>query len=175
MNLPASVTLIATLTLASTGPRTWSIIRFSHHHSAETIKQSQIAGPYRLTLSIGPPLKIVIGSTANSGEVMLGGFPPTCAANSIGVARKIKKCNRGVRLFVYIRRTGHALTGARVTIAMVNRQRHLTVAVPIMMMESPHKGMRDVRYGNNVFAPPGNYTAFIHVNGVFARFYAHLR
>ena len=135
-----------------------------------TVTAQKTAGPYRLVLKIGPAE--MMSMNAKSGERMMSGRPATCGmsgGSSMTMGKK-RMCNHHVELHVYRAKGGMVVQGARVTITMMNVPKHMMVMVPIMTMEDAHMGMKDLHYGNNVYAPAGMYTVNVQVNAVKAAF-----
>jgi hypothetical protein len=143
-----------------------------------TVTAQKTAGKYRLVLKVGPAE--MMSMNAKSGERMMSGRPATCAmvgmsgGSGMNMSDKKTACNRHVELHVYQAKGGAVVQGARVTITMTNMAKHTMVMVPMMTMEDARMGMKDLHYGNNVYAPAGMYTVHVQVNRVKATFSVHL-
>lgn len=138
--------------------------------------QQKVAGAYRLTLAIGPAQ--AMGSMANmGGGMVVGGKPATCrlpGETGSGTSMHAPTCNRDIELHVFDAKTNKVQIRARVTISLRNTKKHLTIAVPVMMMMGSG-GLKDFHYGNNFSAAAGTYAIAVTVNGVHAAFTATLR
>lgn len=138
---------------------------------AGTWTQQKVAGAYRLTLEIGP-VQADMG-----GEMAVGGKPATCklpGKAASGTSMHAPTCNRHVELHVFDAKTNKVQIKARVTISLRNPKKHLTIAVPVMMMMGSN-GLKGFHYGNNISAAAGTYAIAVTVNGVHAAFTATLR
>jgi hypothetical protein len=125
--------------------------------------------PYHLALTVGMAEPMHMKGTKGKGETMISGPQPrrAMAAGTMGgmaIEDKQPACNHHVELKVVNAATKKIVTNAHVSITMVNTTKHLTVRVPIMTMMGS-EGMKDLHYGNNVFAPAGWYDITVTVNG----------
>jgi len=167
-----SIVTVASLVAALT------IVGATGAYAASTIKTTKIAGPYKLTLMIGPAETMSMSAKGNADERMMGGASSSdCSmamhmAANLTRAAKMATCNHHVEVHVYNKSNGKVLTKAAVTIAMQGKS--MTIHVPIMMMEGMKAGPSDFHYGNNVYAPAGKYTVHVTVNTSKANFIVNL-
>lgn len=137
--------------------------------SNQLIKQQKVVGGYTIVLQIGPAEMMSMNHHASSGEVMVAGKNATCAMKgmsgmgvSIPDGMHSKTCNHHVEVHVYKGRK--VITSAKVSIAMRDSKKHMTLQVPIMTMMGAHMGASDFHYGNNVYAGSGTYTVTVGVS-----------
>lgn len=145
-----------------------------------TVTKSLDAGPYRLTLIIGPEQKMYTQAEykrlhPKKGEIMLRGHMamPRMGMGNMNVPM------RHLELHVMDRATKHVISDAIVSIiwqpivgmgVMAIRPQN----VPIAVMEGIGMGMSDIHYGNNVAMSAGKYHVWVHVGKVSATFVVHL-
>ncbi|MGI8967751.1 MAG: hypothetical protein ACR2GA_01430 [Chloroflexota bacterium] len=164
----AGVALIAALSLTTIASA-----------SAMHIKQQKVAGPYRLVLVIGPAEMMSMAGHKGTEVGMPGGKMAACRMKSSGMSMHTssmgeKICNHHVELHVYNAHSGRVISNARVTISIQDAAKHMKTLVPIMMMRDPRMGMRDLHYGNNVYAGPGSYTIDVTVGRLATTFKVRL-
>lgn len=142
--------------------------------AVRTITRQKTAGPYRLLLKIGPPLPLT--TRGISGRRVLGGQRPSCYAGRLqrGMKRGTGVCNHHIELHVYQAKGGHVITHARIRIKLLYIAKHTITPVPIMTLENPRIGSRDIYFGNNLHARAGHYTVTVLVNSVVTVFSVQL-
>src|SRR6266536_1506317 len=133
---------------------------------------TKTAAPYKLTLEIDPAEMMV--AKGLSGEVMLSGQPATCRMPS-QAGTNPKVCNRHVEVHAAVASTGKVVTKATVVITLTNVKTHLKIAVPIARTMDSAMGMKDLNFGNNIYAPKGTYNVAVTVNGKSATFRVKLK
>jgi Predicted metal-binding integral membrane protein (DUF2182) len=123
-----------------------------------------VAGPYALTLSIGPAATMLTPAEARrtharTGEVVLDA--------AMASAMPMGGRQRHLELRVVDRAMGMAVTGARVTIRVLGPGAPQSV-LRLARMYAAKEGMKDVHYGANVRLDQGAYTVRVGVNGYAA-------
>jgi invasion protein IalB len=144
---------------------------------ASVMTQQKVVAGYRLMLEIGPAQNMD-GMSNTGGDTPIGGKSATCRlpgkAATSGMSMHATMCNRHISLHVFNAKTNKVVIRAHVAITMREMKKHMTIAVPIMMMMgSGH--VHDFQYGNNVTAGPGAYSVAVTVNGLHAAFAATLK
>jgi hypothetical protein len=134
----------------------------------KTVTVSQIAGPYRLTLDVGPleqmwSMADFKNKHPTTGEVMLSG-----SMAMGGMAGPMP--NHHLELHVYLKTTGNVVSHAMVSIAIYAASGMLVEKVPISVMEGIKGGPRDLHYGNNVYLKDGSYSVHVQVGMTKATF-----
>jgi predicted metal-binding membrane protein len=156
-----------------------------HHHamtmpgmssSSEPMTAHQVyhavAGPYALTLSIGPAARMLTlaeakDNHARPGEVMLDGMMNgSMGMSRLPCGRSRLGCQRHVELHVSDHSTGMAMvvSNARVQIQF-RRQGRAAQALSVTRMYDARLGIKDLHYGANVSLQKGRYTVPMRVNG----------
>jgi predicted metal-binding membrane protein len=130
------------------------------------------AGPYRLTLSIGPAERMLTiaeakRTHARSGEVMLDGMM------SGSPAMAGMQMLRHVEVHVVDRAMGMQVTNAQVKLQLVNPA-GAAQNVSVMRMYGVQEGIKDLHYGANVNLSTGIYTVRVRVNGHLKAFKVHV-
>lgn len=133
-----------------------------------TVKESALAGPYRLALQIGPLENMYTQAQAKqkhpmSGEVMLGG---TMAMGGMGGPMP----NHHLELHVYNRATGTVVASAMVAITIRTAAGKLLERPPIAEMRGVTSGVSDTHFGNNVALKDGHYRVDVQVDSARASF-----
>lgn len=133
-----------------------------------TVVRKVAAGPYNLTLDIGPIESMYTMQEAKqqhpkSGEVMVGG---SMAMGGMGGPMP----NHHLELHVLLRATGKVVTRARVTIAVFNGKGTLIEHLPIAVMYGVREGVGDTHFGNNVALGSGHYRVVVSVERTTASF-----
>jgi hypothetical protein len=138
-----------------------------------TVTRNLLAGPYKLAFFVGPPETMSMNGPG--AEKMMGGQNATCKMPGMhSMTMGSGTCNHHVELHVRSARSGKVLTNVHVVIRMTNMKTHMTINVPIMMMEGMHMGSSDFHYGNNVYAAAGMYSVHLQVNTTGASFSINL-
>jgi hypothetical protein len=166
--------ILGTLTLASLG----GVTAAAAEPVANTVHQQKAAGPYRITLQIGPAEMMSTHPKGNSGERMLSGMMASCSmpdSGMGGMSMGSKTCNRHIEVRVDNRRTGKVVSNAHVQIRLINQRTLSVITVPIMTMVGARQGIADLHYGNNIYGPNGAYTVVTRINGTSASFGVNLR
>lgn len=137
------------------------------------------AGPYRLTLVIGPMQQMYTQAQyrrlhPRRGEIMLRG---SMAMPDMGMGQMHGQV-RHLELHVMDRATMRVISDAMVSITYqpivgMGMMPIKPQQVPISLMEGIGMGPSDIHYGNNVVMPAGRYHVWVHVNKVAATFTVH--
>jgi predicted metal-binding membrane protein len=119
------------------------------------------AGPYRLTLTLGPVERMLTPAEAKrmhaqSGEVMLGGMMMGTMA--------MGRVQRHLEVHVVDRAMGMPVTNAQVTLQL-EKHGGMVQSLSLMRMYGVKAGMNDLHYGTNVNLSRGVYSARLRVNG----------
>jgi predicted metal-binding membrane protein len=119
-----------------------------------------VAGPYALTLTIGPAETMLTPAEARrtharTGEVMLDG--------AMASAMPMGGMQRHLELRVVDRAMGMAVTGAHVTIRVLGPGAPQSV-LRLARMYDTKEGMKDLHYGANLNPARGVYTVRVGVN-----------
>jgi hypothetical protein len=137
---------------------------------SSTVTETMMAGPYKLTLSIGPTEPMYIRAQVNkshpkSGEVMVSGSMTMSGRGMHGA-----KLNHHLELHVYDGMSGTTVTKAMVTITIRDARGKLLERVPIATIYGIKEGMADFHFGNNVALMAGKYQVVTQVNKTTATF-----
>lgn len=138
-----------------------------------TVRQTKLAGPYKLMLQIGPLEKMYTEAQVKklhpmSGEVMVSG---TMAMSGMGMnGMKGAAVNHHLELHVYNRTTGKTLTKVMVALTITTPAGKLIQKVPIVVMYGIKEGVNDWHYGNNVALKHGHYHVLAQVDQTKATF-----
>jgi hypothetical protein len=138
--------------------------------SGSVVTESMNAGPYSLTLRIGPLEQMytqaqVKKSHPKSGEVMLRG---TMVMGGMGMGGSMP--NHHLELHVYMRSTHAVVTNAMVAITIETPSGKVITRVPIAVMRGVDMGASDIHYGNNVALKDGKYKVAVQVEHTNATF-----
>src|SRR5579884_3661925 len=135
-----------------------------------TVTSKLNAGPYRLTLVIGPMQKMYTQAQykrlhPKKGEVMLRG---SMAMGGMGMGNMHAPV-RHLELHVMDRATMRVVSDAMVSISWqpIVKMGQMPIKpqqVPIAVMEGIGMGKSDIHYGNNVAMAAGKYHVWAHVN-----------
>jgi hypothetical protein len=131
-------------------------------------QQTLTAGPYTLTLRIGPLEQMytqdqVKKTHPKRGEVMLRG---TMAMGGMGSAMP----NHHLELHVYLRSSHAVVTNAMVAITVETPSGKVVTRVPIAVMRGVTASASDIHYGNNVLLMADTYTVVVKVEQTTAIF-----
>lgn len=134
------------------------------------VTESKVAGPYSLTLRIGPLEQMYTQNEARkkhpkSGEVMLRG---TMAMGGMGMGGPMP--NHHLELHVLMRSTKAVVTDAMVAITIETTAGKVLTHVPIAVMRGVTAGPSDTHYGNNVSLKDGTYVVAVQVEHTSATF-----
>ena len=134
-----------------------------------------VAGPYALTLAIGPPEAFTSVSLmtpadarrthARTGEVMLDG--------TMASAMPMGGMQRHLQLHVVDRAMGMAVTGAHVTMRVLGRTTPMGMLHPARIHDV-QEGRQDLHYGVNLKVDRGLYVVRVWVHGHPATFRVHI-
>jgi len=135
------------------------------------VKESAVAGPYRLVLQIGPLEKMYTRAQLKqqhpmSGEVMLSG---TMVMGGMG-GMSGPTPNHHLELHIYNRTTGTVVTKAVVAITIRTASGKLLERLPIAEMRGVTSGVSDTHFGNNVALQSGTYRVDVQVESARASF-----
>ncbi len=136
-----------------------------------------VAGPYLLTLDIGPLERMYTVAEYNrlhptSGEIMLRG---AMMMGGMGMGMP----NHHLEIHVMRRGTMRVVSDAMVAISYepVARMGEMALrptTLPIAVMRGIGMGMMDIHYGNNVYMPRGAYRIMARVNKAYATYTVRL-
>jgi predicted metal-binding membrane protein len=134
--------------------------------AASHVAYRAVAGPYALTLTIGPAETMLTPAEARrtharTGEVMLDG--------AMASAMPMGGMQRHLELRVVDRTMGMAVTGAHVTIRVLGPGAPRSV-LRLARMYGVKEGMKDLHYGANLNLERGVYTVRVRVSGHPATF-----
>jgi hypothetical protein len=129
-----------------------------------TVTKTVAAGPYKLTLNIGPlepmyTMTQVRKTHPKSGEIMVSGV---MAMSGMGMNGSMP--NHHLELHVYDGKSGKTITRAMVAITVRDAMGKLLQRVPIATMYGLKEGMPDFHFGNNVALKNGTYQVVTRVN-----------
>jgi hypothetical protein len=135
-----------------------------------TVTVSTVAGPYRLTLDVGPieqmwSMADLKTKHPTGGEVMISG---SMVMGGMGMNSPMP--NHHLELHVYRKSTGKVVTNAMVSIAVYSAKGKLLDKVPIAVMQGVKAGIQDRHYGNNVYLKDGTYSVHVQVGMTKATF-----
>ena len=138
--------------------------------ASSTVTDTMMAGPYKLTLYIGPTEPMYTMAQVKklhptSGEVMVSGSMTMSGMGTHGA-----KLNHHLELHVYNGMSGKTVTKAVVTITVRDAMGKLLERVPIATMYGIKEGMADFHFGNNVALMAGKYLVVTQVNQTTATF-----
>jgi hypothetical protein len=130
------------------------------------VSRTLVAGPYTLTLRIGPSLRLWTPEQVSTlhprvGDIVLqepraGGSPATA--------------NHNLDLHVALRTLGIVIKNVVVAITITTPAGTVVQQVPVGLMQGVDKGPSDIHYGNNVSLPPGHYRIVVYVKRTTATF-----
>ena len=137
---------------------------------SSTVTETMMAGPYRLTLKIGPLEQMYTMTQVKkthpiSGEIMVSG-----AMTMSGMGMNGAMPNHHLELHVYDGKSGKTMTKAMVTLTVRDAMGKLQEKVPIATMYGIKEGMSDFHFGNNVALKAGKYQVVAQVNKTTAAF-----
>jgi hypothetical protein len=129
--------------------------------AASPVAYRGVAGPYALTLTIGPAEAMLTAAEARrtharTGEVMLDG--------AMASAMPMGGMQRHLELHVVDRAMGMAVTSAHVTMRVLGPGAPRSV-LRLARMYDVKEGMKDLHYGTNVRLDRGAYMLRVRVNG----------
>jgi hypothetical protein len=136
------------------------------------------AGPYALTLAIGPTehmytMSEVKSKHIKSGEVMVSGTMVMGGSGGMaGMGGPMP--NHHLELHVLQRATGKTVTKAMVSITVLAAGGKLVERLPIAVMYGIAQGPKDTHFGNNTTLKNGKYTVAVQVNQTKATFMVSL-
>lgn len=133
-------------------------------NTGAAVTETAMAGPYRLTLYVGPlepmyTMTQVKEKHPKTGEVMVSG---TMVMSGMGMAGPAP--NHHLEVHVYDGRSGKTITRATVSITIRDAMGKEIEVLPIATMYGINEGMSDFHYGNNVALKPGKYQVETQVN-----------
>jgi hypothetical protein len=136
----------------------------------KVVTATMAAGPYRLTLDVGPleqmwSMADVKAKHPTTGEVMISG---SMAMQGMGMHGPM--VNHHLELHVYQKATGKVVNNAMVSISVYSAKGMLVEKVPIVTMQGIKEGPQDFHYGNNVYLKNGSYSVHVQVNMTKATF-----
>jgi hypothetical protein len=129
------------------------------------------AGPYTLTLGIGPAERMLTPAEAKrtharTGEVMLDGM--------MNAPMAMSGMQRHVEVHVFRRSMGMTMAVSNAHVQLqIRKPGGSTQTVSVMRMYGVKEGMKDLHYGANVSLSGGSYTVYVRVNGHPATFTVH--
>jgi hypothetical protein len=134
------------------------------------VTESLHAGPYMLTLRVGPLEQMYTPAEVKkkhpkSGEVMLRG---TMVMGGMGMNGAMP--NHHLEVHVYNRATTAVVANAMVAITVETPAGKVLVHLPIAVMRGVTSGPSDIHYGNNIALKDGKYKVGVqveHTTGVF--------
>lgn len=145
-----------------------------------TVTSTLNAGPYRLTLDIGPMQKMYTRAQykrlhPKKGEIMLRGSMSMGTMGMGGMHVPV----RHLELHVMDRASRRVVSDAMVSITWqpIVKMGQMPIKpqqVPIAVMEGIGMGMSDIHYGNNVSMAAGKYHVWAHVDKTVATFVVKL-
>jgi hypothetical protein len=139
-----------------------------HAAASTTVSETVMAGPYKLTLDIGP-LEVMYTAAQikklhpKSGEIMISGT----MVMGMGMG---PMPNHHLELHVFSRQTGAVVTKAMVAITIYTAKGKLVEKVPIAVMRGIKSGASDTHFGNNVALKDGKYMVKAQVEHTTATF-----
>lgn len=162
-----AVGILMLMSLVSRGGGT---ARAARNAATGTLTETMMAGPYKLTLSIGPTEPMYTMAQVKklhprSGEIMVSGSMTMSAMGTHGA-----KPNHHLELHVYDGMSGKTMTKAVVTITVRDVMGKLLQRVPIATMYGIKEGMADFHFGNNVALASGKMEVVTQVNQTVATF-----
>ena len=135
---------------------------------AANIEKTKTDGPYRVELQVLPPEPFytraqVTARDLKSGMLVMGGAAPEQPGAAVDP-------NHHLIVHVFNRKTGQALTDARVTLKYqwvdtMGDALGTVKNVPVVVMQAIGHGAQSTHYGNNVSLLPGTYRVMVDVNG----------
>jgi hypothetical protein len=130
------------------------------------VSKSLVAGPYTLTLRVGPPLRLWSPKQASTmhprdGDIIL---LSTTATGSTATP------NHHLDLHIALRTLGNVITNVVVAITITTPAGTVVQRVPIATMQGVGKGSSDIHFGNNISLQPGRYRIVVQVKRTTATF-----
>jgi hypothetical protein len=162
--LAASVLIMATsLSLAGLAPA-----HAAMGTGGKTVTVTTVAGPYRLTLVVGPleqmwTMAQMQAKHPKTGEVMISGSMAMGGMNG-------PMPNHHLELHVYQKTTGKVVSNVMVSITIYSAKGMLVEKVPISVMQGIKEGPANRHYGNNVSLKDGSYSVQVQVGMAKATF-----
>jgi hypothetical protein len=138
--------------------------------SSATVRETILAGSYRLALAIGPPQHLysqaqIRARHPSTGEVLLNGTAP-----SAGTAIP----NHYLELHVYSAANGTPISAVAVTLIVTTPQGRTLQRVPAVAMQRVAVGSADRHFGDNLALPAGHYHVAVHAGQASAVFDVHV-
>ncbi len=135
-----------------------------------TVRETTLAGSYRLALAIGPPQHLysqaqVRAHHPSTGEVLLNGTAP-----SAGTAIP----NHYLELHVYSAANGTPIATIAVTLVITTPQGRILQRVPAVAMQRVAVGSADRHFGDNLALPAGHYHVAVQAGQASAVFDVHV-
>jgi hypothetical protein len=138
--------------------------------SGATVRETILAGSYRLALAIGPPQRLysqaqIRARHPSTGEALLNGTAP-----SAGTAIP----NHYLELHVYSAANGTPIATIAVTLVVTTPQGRTLQRVPAVAMQRVAVGSADRHFGDNLALPAGHYHVAVQAGQASAVFDVHV-
>ncbi len=134
------------------------------------VTKTMPAGPYKLTIDIGPLEQMYTMAQMKKTHPMTGEIMVSGTMTMSGMGMNGMKPNHHLELHIYNGTTGKTITKAMVMITVHDTMGKLVERVPIATMYGIKEGMTDFHFGNNVALKAGNYQVVTQVNKMTATF-----
>jgi Kelch motif len=132
--------------------------------TAGTVSATMAAGPYTLSLTIGPPEPVYSQVEARAvhptkGELLAGNGQPSSVPLSVS-----QGANHYLQLHVFSAKTGTTVSDIPVAILVTTPAGKVLQRVPAVAMQSIAVGPTDRHFGDNIALPMGHYHVAVRVN-----------
>jgi hypothetical protein len=137
------------------------------------VSQTLVAGPYTLTLRIGPPLPLWSPEQARTkhprnGDIIRRG--PNIILLGPMARGSVTTPNYHLDLHVALRSLGTVIRNVVVAITVTTPTGTVVQRVPVALSQGVRNGPSDIHFGNNISLKPGHYLIVVQVKRTTATF-----